>query len=189
MENDGASRDPCSTRYGGPAPYSEPEIKAMSELITSLKDKINVLLSFHSYSQLVLSPYGHTAEVFPPNYEDLMKVAKAYADAVAALPYGSVYIYGSSAGVLCKFKLRWKIKKTILNKSLADATSGGTKDWAYNELDIKISYTIEFRDQGRYGFVLPPAFIIPNCEETLAGIQALLVETENLGYMKLKYEL
>lgn len=77
----------------------------MSELISSLKDKVNVLLSFHSYSQLVLSPYGHTGDEFPPNYDDLMKVAKAYADAVAELPYGSFYIYGSSAGVLCKLKL------------------------------------------------------------------------------------
>lgn len=70
-----------------------------------------------------------------------------------------------------------------------DNTSGGTKDWAYTELDIKISFTIEFRDQGRFGFVLPPAFIIPNSEETLAGIQALLHKCEELGYLKLKYEL
>lgn len=32
-----------------------------------------------------------------------MKVAKAYADAVEALPYGTEYKYGTSAGVLCKF--------------------------------------------------------------------------------------
>lgn len=73
--------------------------------------------------------------------------------------------------------------------NLLDNTSGGTKDWAYTELDIKISFTIEFRDQGRFGFVLPPAFIIPNSVETLAGIQALLAKCEDLGYLKLKYEL
>lgn len=70
-----------------------------------------------------------------------------------------------------------------------DLATGATVDWAYNEQDIKITYTIEFRDQGRYGFVLPPAFIIPNAEETLIGIVALLAEAKELGYLEIKSSL
>ncbi|KAL7740261.1 hypothetical protein ACLKA6_014523 [Drosophila palustris] len=166
MENGGASDDPCASDYAGPHPFSEPEIKAMSEYLGSIKDKVNVFLAFHSYSQLLLSPYGHTAEEFPDNFDDMMKVAKAYADAVRALPYGTVYDYGSSADKLY-------------------TASGSANDWAYQE-GIPISYTVEFRDTGRFGFVLPPAFIIPNAEETLIGIRALLDECKKLGYLDLK---
>ncbi|XP_034489383.1 carboxypeptidase B2-like [Drosophila innubila] len=67
--------------------------------------------------------------------------------------------------------------------------SGGAKEWAYNELDIKLTYTIEFRDTGRYGLVLPPAFILPNCEEALTGLVALMAECKKLGYLKPKFKL
>ncbi|KAM8717744.1 hypothetical protein ACLKA7_004446 [Drosophila subpalustris] len=167
---EGGSDDPCAQNYAGLHAFSEPEIKAWSDFLISIKDKANVFLSFHSYSQLVLSPYGHTDLEFPDNYDHMMQVAKAYADAVKALPYGTVYHYGSSATTLY-------------------LVSGGAKEWAYNELDIKLTYTIEFRDSGRYGFVLPAAFILPNCEEAMTGIVALLAECEELGYLKPKYKL
>ncbi|EDW52014.1 zinc carboxypeptidase [Drosophila sechellia] len=167
MENEGASSNPCAEDYGGPKPFSEPEIQAMSEFVISIKDKINVLLAFHSYSQLLLSPYGHTKEEFPPNFDDMMEVAKAYGDAVESLPYGTVYRYGSAAGILYP-------------------ASGATIDWAYNEQGVEISYTIEFRDTGRYGFILPPVHIIPNAEEALIGIAALLEKCKDLGYLGLK---
>ncbi|KAH8362676.1 hypothetical protein KR200_004255 [Drosophila serrata] len=167
MENNGASSNPCAEDYGGPKAFSEPEIQAMADFVSSLKGKINVLVAFHSYSQMLLSPYGHTSEEVPPNYDDLMDVAKAYADAVEGLPYGTVYRYGTSAGIMY-------------------TASGATIEWAYNEQDIEIAYTIEFRDTGRYGFILPPAHIIPNAEEALFGLVALLDKCKELGYLNLK---
>lgn len=186
MENGGASSNPCDETYAGPQPFSEPEIKAMSDFVSILKDKINVMLAFHSYSQLLLSPYGHTAEEFPENYADLMQVAKAYSDAVHQLPYGTIYKYGSSAGILCKLN-KFFYAIVLDDAAISDPASGATNDWAYNEQDIKISYTIEFRDTGNFGFVLPAAFIKPNAEETLIGIMALLAESKKLGYMEPKY--
>ena len=59
-------------------------------------------------------------------------------------------------------------------------------DWAYTKMDIKLSYTIEFRDQGRFGFVLPPIHIIPNCEETLAGLIEFVKKAKALGYLTIK---
>ncbi|XP_001356459.3 zinc carboxypeptidase [Drosophila pseudoobscura] len=170
MENGGASSNPCAEDYGGPHAFSEPEIQAMSDFVGSIKEKLNVMLAFHSYSQLLLSPYGHTKEEYPENFDDLMEVAKAYGDAVEAFPYGTVYRYGSAAGILYP-------------------ASGATNDWAYNEQGIEISYTIEFRDTGRYGFILPPVHIVPNAEEALIGITALLDKCKTLGYLELKYDL
>lgn len=64
-----------------------------------------------------------------------------------------------------------------------DVASGSTVDWVFNELGVKIGYTIEFRDKGRYGFVLPPVQILPNCQELMAGMLALVDKSKELGYI------
>ena len=46
--------------------------------------------------------------------------------------------------------------------------SGTSVDWAKGELKIPYVYTIEVRDTGRYGFLLPPDQIIPTGEEIMA---------------------
>lgn len=38
---------------------------------------------------------------------------------------------------------------------------------------------------GAYGFILPPDQIIPNCEEFLDGLKAMIAEADALGYMQL----
>jgi len=51
-------------------------------------------------------------------------------------------------------------------------TDGSTADWAKAN-GFKYSYTAELRDTGAYGFLLPPAQILPTAEETWAGFQAM----------------
>ena len=46
--------------------------------------------------------------------------------------------------------------------------SGGSLDFTLGELGIPYSYGMELRDTGSYGFLLPPAQIIPTGEETWA---------------------
>lgn len=58
----GASQNPCSETYAGPAPFSEPETQALSDFIGSLDHGINIFLAFHSYGHYILYPYGHTIE-------------------------------------------------------------------------------------------------------------------------------
>ncbi|KAM8717745.1 hypothetical protein ACLKA7_004447 [Drosophila subpalustris] len=164
MENNGASSNPCSETFAGEEPWSEPETKALSEYLTSIKDKFSVYISFHSYGQWLLSPYGHTKEDFPPNYDDLQEIGSAFTAAIKNLVYGTEFVRGSTASVLY-------------------VASGSSVDWVYNELDKKVGYTIEFRDKGRFGFVLPPAQIKPNCEELMAGMIALIKKTNELGYI------
>jgi len=60
--------------------------------------------------------------------------------------------------------------------------TGTSVDWVFNELGVNIGYTIEYRDKGRYGFILPPVQIIPNCEELMVGMLALVEKTKELGY-------
>ena len=77
----GSSNHPCSDIYAGPAPFSEPETKAMSDYILSVKDRVVMYLSLHSYSQLFLTPWGWTREL-PKDYPDMERVAKSAAQAL-----------------------------------------------------------------------------------------------------------
>ena len=55
-----------------------------------------------------------------------------------------------------------------------DAAAGGSEDWTYGELGVKYSFSVELRDKGRYGFLLPANQIIPTGEETFQGLKALV---------------
>ena len=46
--------------------------------------------------------------------------------------------------------------------------SGTSMDWAYGVAGIPYVYSIELRDTGGHGFILPPSEIIPTAEETWA---------------------
>lgn len=53
-------------------------------------------------------------------------------------------------------------------------TTGSAPDHVYSVGQAKFSYTIELRDTGETGFVLPPNQIRPNVEEQWAGQKVLL---------------
>lgn len=50
--------------------------------------------------------------------------------------------------------------------------AGGSDDWAKSR-GIKYSYTIELRDKGQHGFILPPQFIEPTAKEALAFVHTV----------------
>lgn len=70
-ENNGASENPCSETYAGPSPFSEPETAALRNFLTPIGRQINIYLSFHSYGQYILFPFGHTDEEVT-EYHELM---------------------------------------------------------------------------------------------------------------------
>ncbi|KAH8411899.1 hypothetical protein KR222_001361 [Zaprionus bogoriensis] len=164
MENNGASSNPCSETFAGLEPWSEPETKALSDYLTEIKDKFSVYISFHSYGQWMLSPYGHNKTEFPENFDDLQEIGNAFTDAIRNMVYGTEYVSGSTAEALY-------------------VATGSSVDWVYNVLEKKVAYTIEYRDKGRYGFILPPAMIKVNCEELMTGMLALIAKTVELGYL------
>lgn len=55
----GASSYPCSETYQGPHAHSEPEVKAIVDFVKS-HGGIKSFVSIHSYSQMLLYPYGYT---------------------------------------------------------------------------------------------------------------------------------
>ncbi|NXD44001.1 CBPA1 Carboxypeptidase, partial [Copsychus sechellarum] len=147
----GASSSSCSETYHGPYANSEPEVKSIVDFVKS-HGNIKAFVSIHSYSQLLLYPYGYTYTAVP----DQQELHEVSAKAVAALSslYGTQYKYGS-------------IITTIYR------ASGGTIDWTYNQ-GIKYSFTFELRDTGRYGFLLPAKQIVPTAEETWLALKVIM---------------
>lgn len=94
----------------------------------------------------------------PPDYKDLQDVGRRAAAAIQRAG-GPAYTVGPAGSTLYP-------------------ASGGSDDWAKGTMRMKYAYTIELRDNGRYGFVLPAAYIQPTAREALAAVR-VIVEAAN----------
>jgi murein tripeptide amidase MpaA len=149
---EGASTNPCSLTFAGPSEASELETQNIIRYMKkNLAGRTISFLDVHSYSQVMLRPYGYNTND-PPNTPDLNAAGDAFCNALSQR-YGTKYIHGSSSQVLYK-------------------VSGGCDDWAYEEMEIAYPYTIECPDKGKYGFVLDKALIRPIALETSDGFNA-----------------
>ena len=72
----GASTDPSDETYRGSKAFSEPETQAIKAYIDA-HSNIKVLLSYHTFSELVLYPWGHTND--PIDDADALKAYQAMA--------------------------------------------------------------------------------------------------------------
>ncbi|GAB0100160.1 zinc carboxypeptidase [Sergentomyia squamirostris] len=159
----GASTNPCSETYAGPNAFSESETNSVNNYLTNIINNINVYVSFHSYGQLLLSPWGHTTTA-TSNAADLMAIAIATRERIRGV-YGTPYTVGPTASTLY-------------------VASGTSHDHYYGQYShINVAYTFEFRDTGNYGFILPASQIIPNSIETVQGLIGLTTEARTLGYL------
>lgn len=69
----GSSNIACTEIFHGPRPFSEPSTLALAEFISEVAETKDLIayISFHSYSQMLLLPYGHTVDHLD-NYEDMV---------------------------------------------------------------------------------------------------------------------
>ena len=75
---EGAWHLSCSDVYCGPHPYSEPEINGSTSFLLNLNKTQDFVafLDFHSYSQMLLSPWSYSASVTSPeDYADQVGVS------------------------------------------------------------------------------------------------------------------
>ncbi|XP_017787774.1 PREDICTED: zinc carboxypeptidase-like [Habropoda laboriosa] len=157
----GTSSYPCSDVFHGSRPFSEIETRTMSEYITGIQDKLSSYITFHSYSQVLLIPYGHSRERVD-NYKDLYNIGNHSIHALSKR-YGTKYRVGNIVDIMY-------------------TASGGSMDWVRGKFNIPVTFTYELRDTGRYGFILPASQIIPTAEETLDSLVAMFQQAAKLGY-------
>jgi uncharacterized repeat protein (TIGR01451 family) len=130
---EGASDQPCEMTYRGPAAASEVEVIALEALVRSLvpdqrgpadtdaapADTTGLLITLHSFSNLVLWPWGNR-NAPAPNMKDL----KAIGD-----KFSTYNNYQSCQPTQCLY-----------------LTTGSSDDWAYGELGIP-AFTFEVGNQ------------------------------------------
>ncbi|KAJ3273475.1 Multifunctional pyrimidine synthesis protein CAD [Terramyces sp. JEL0728] len=145
----GASLDSLNETYRGPYPNAAPETKALSEYLAKVPNKVS-FIDIHSYGQAFLYPWGYTCSSVNPDESDLRGASLQGALALARV-YDTFYTVGTSCESLYQ-------------------TSGASDDYAYGVLNVKYAMTIELRDFGDYGFLLPPDQIIPVGTESVAAL-------------------
>uniref|UniRef100_A0A8C6R3N8 Carboxypeptidase A2, pancreatic n=1 Tax=Nannospalax galili TaxID=1026970 RepID=A0A8C6R3N8_NANGA len=155
----GASSNPCSESYHGPRANSEVEVQSIVDFIKR-HGKVKAFITLHSYSQLLMFPYGYKC-TNPENFDELDKVGQKAAQSLKSL-HGTNYQVGSICSVIYQ-------------------ASGGSIDWAY-DFGIKYSFAFELRDTGRYGFLLPAKQIVPTAEETWLGLKTILEHVRDHPY-------
>lgn len=153
----GASRNPCSESYAGPYAFSENCTRTLSQYISTIGDKLVAYFDFHSYSQLLMVPYGYSSKPLD-NYNLTYGIGVQAAKSLAKR-YGTQYTVGN-------------IYNTVY------PASGGSVDWVKATFKTPLVYVYELRDTGRYGFVLPPDQIIPTSQETLDSVLTIFKEYE-----------
>ncbi|XP_014926542.2 carboxypeptidase A2 [Acinonyx jubatus] len=155
----GASQNPCSDSYRGPQATCEVEVKSIVNFIQS-HGRIKAFITLHSYSQLLMFPFGYTCTK-PDNFDELNEVAQKAARSLTSL-HGTKYKVGSICSVMYQ-------------------ASGGSIDWSY-DYGIKYSFAFELRDTGRYGFLLPANQILPTAEETWLGLKTIMEHVRDHPY-------
>jgi hypothetical protein len=158
----GASSNPCSEAYYGKSAFSALESKAISDWL--LLNRTTGYIDFHAFSQLMMYPYGYSCDKKTRMDKSWKRVSKATVDAISKI-HNTKFEYGPICATIYP-------------------ASGSSVDWAYESGGVDYSLTFELRDRGKYGFTMPPKYIVPSGEEILAGLMAMFDAIEVEGGME-----
>ncbi|MFU8842894.1 MAG: M14 family zinc carboxypeptidase [Bacteroidales bacterium] len=133
--------------YRGPSAFSEPETQAVADLM--INHHFVAGITYHSYSELVLYPYGYMNNATAPDNAALQNLAVSMANSIPKISGGGYYTPHAS----------WQLYPA----------AGVTDDWAYGKHGI-FCYTIELATQ-----FIPPASQVPViCQDNLQAAMILL---------------
>lgn len=124
-DNEGSSPSSNSNIYRGTVPFSEPETQAVRNLFA--QNDFRALISFHSYSQIILYPWGYIPE--PSENESLLNSIAANMASLMEPVNGRAYEYARAGA---DFYL----------------TNGDTTDWSFGNFGIP-SFTFELPPEDR----------------------------------------
>jgi carboxypeptidase T len=132
----GSSGRPGDYTYRGTAPFSEPESAAIRDFVLA-HPNITASISFHTYSELILWPYGYTyaatpADMKPLDYQAFATIGQAMADRNGYIAAQASQLY---------------------------ITDGGSDDWLYGDQGI-FAFTYEMYPTSYSPGFYPPGDII-----------------------------
>lgn len=139
--------DMNSVVYTGPAPGSEPEIAAFKKLLAEKNFLAGI--SYHTYSELVLFPYGYASNVIAPDNDALKDLAVTMAEATPTLDRQDHYV------PMQAYELY--------------PARGTTDDYAYGQHGV-FAYTFELATE----FIPPPEEVKQISEDNMEAAMILL---------------
>lgn len=141
-DNTGSSPDSTKDTYRGPAPFSEPETRAIRDFCIGHDFKIT--LNYHTYGNLLVYPWGYLPQLNTPDSSIFRNYSKY-------LTQYNGYLYGTG------------------DETVGYVTNGDSDDWMYGEQTQKnkiISMTPEIGNQND-GFWPAQSRILPLARENL----------------------
>ena len=154
---EGSSGTPSDETYRGPAAFSEPETQVVRDFVVAHPD-ITAAITFHTYAELILYPYGYTYEDQPPDMTpvDLMVFRKLAGDMAAT----NGYVPQQTSDLY--------------------TTSGDTVDWLYGAQGI-FGFTFEmYPRNSNPGFYPPGSVIEQETRRNDAAVIYLTAVADNL---------
>ena len=146
----GSSGLPGAETYRGPAAFSEPETQVVRDFVLAHGD-ITTAISFHTYAELILYPYGYTYDDLPADMAaDDLSTFKVLAGQMAAT---NGYIAQQASDLY--------------------TTSGDTVDWLYGARRI-FGFTFEMYPINYNPGFYPPASVIERETQRNAAAVAYL---------------
>jgi murein tripeptide amidase MpaA len=142
----GVGGDCLSDTYPGPAAFSEPETRAVRDLVASLAHP-RLLIDYHSTAAVVMIPFAYTQSP-PPQLDENKTLCQLYSSSLRAVR-GTNY-------------------PAVPGYTIAHGAGGGAFDW----FRTRYGHTIVVElggGGGPGGFDLPAASVVPFVEENLAG--------------------
>jgi hypothetical protein len=112
----------------------------MDAFIRKIRDKqgIKLYIDWHSYSQLILFPFGHKETLYAPELGMWTKAANLVSETIRGeSANATTFNFGPSGATIYP-------------------TTGASIDHVYTIGRARFSFTIELPDAGDYGFILPP---------------------------------
>jgi murein tripeptide amidase MpaA len=150
---EGSSGNGSSETYRGPSPFSEPETAALRDFIVA-RPRIAAHIDFHSYGQLILSPWGYTSALPPEPAQSVFARLNGDMAREVRSETGMTYVGGPAYTTIYP-------------------AAGTIPDWVFGDQN-RLSWTIELRDTGANGFVLTADQIEPTGREAYRAVLTLL---------------
>ncbi|MBA4495233.1 M14 family metallopeptidase [Paenactinomyces guangxiensis] len=153
----GSSGSPSSETYRGSAPFSAPETARLRDFVNSRviggKQQIKTAITFHTYSELILWPYGYT-----------------YADTPADMSVDDYQVFKTMGQAMARTN-----NYTPQQASDLYITDGDMTDWAYGTHKI-FAYTFEMYPRSSNPGFYPPDEVISR--ETARNKESVLYIAE-----------
>lgn len=146
LDDVGSSGETFSNTYRGSAAFSEPETQALGRLVE--RHDFKIAISYHSFGELLLYPWGHTREHTTPDHD-------VYVALAAEMVRGNGYRPGNAySGAIY-------------------LTNGVWDDYMYGEINAvkptqTFAFTVELNSVGEGGFWPAEELIEPTCERLLS---------------------